>query len=112
MRLSYRRATVAAVVLWLVFAFVVWNVVFDRIIVLAGRRYSHDATVLYRATGQYLLIDSVMRPAVAYGVKVASAVAGAIVVGALLLIRVAAGRDAARHGQGSGSGGEHVHGRT
>jgi len=95
-RLSHRRAIVVAIVLWLVFAFVVWNVVFDRIIVLAGRRYSHDATVLYRSTGQYLLIDSVMRPAVAYGVKVASALAGAIVVVALLLIRVAALRNPAR----------------
>ena len=95
-RLRHRRAIVVAIVLWLVFAFVVWNVVFDRIIVLAGRRYAHDATVLYRTTGQYLLIDSVMRPAVAYGVKVASAVAGGIVVGALLLIRVAALRGPAQ----------------
>lgn len=97
-RLSHRRAIVVAIALWLIFAFVVWNVVFDRIIVLAGRRYSHDATVLYRSTGQYLLIDSVMRPAIVYGVKVASAVAGAIVVAALLLIRVATLRDPARDG--------------
>ena len=97
-RLSHRRAIAVASVLWLVFAFVVWNVIFDRIIVLAGRRYAHDATVLYRTTGQYLLIDGVMRPAVAYGVKVASVVAGAIVVAALLLIRVAALRDLARDG--------------
>jgi len=100
-RLSHRRAIAVASVLWLVFAFVVWNVIFDRIIVLAGRRYAHDATVLYRTTGQYLLIDSVMRPAVAYGVKVASAVAGAIVVVALLLIRVAALRNPARDGRKS-----------
>ena len=110
-RLSHRRAIVVAIVLWLVFAFVVWNVVFDRIIVLAGRRYSHDATVLYRTTGQYLLIDSVMRPAIVHGVKVASAVAGAIVVGALVLIRLGASRDPARDGRRSGSEGEHVHGR-
>ena len=100
-RLSHRRAIVVAIVLWLVFAFVVWNVIFDRMIVLAGRRYSHDATVLYRTTGQYLLIDSVMRPAVSHAVKVASAVAGAIVAGSLLLIRVAALRDPARDGRRS-----------
>ena len=100
-RLSHRRAIVVAVVLWVVFALVVWNVIFDRIIVLAGRRYAHDAALLYNTTGQYLLIDSVMRPAIAYGVKVASTVAAAIVVAALLLIRVAALRDPARDGPGS-----------
>ena len=57
-----RPAVVTAVVLWLVFAFLVWNVIFDRLVVLAGRRYSHDATVLYRTTGRYLRIDDVMRP--------------------------------------------------
>ena len=41
--MTARRAVVAAVVLWLVFAGVVWNVVFDRMVVLAGRRYVHDA---------------------------------------------------------------------
>lgn len=91
-----RRATVTAVVLWLVFAFLVWNVIFDRLIVLAGRRYSHDATVLYRTTGTYLRIDDVMRPAIAHGALVASLSAGAIAIAALVLIRLAAARDATR----------------
>lgn len=91
-----RRAVTTAVILWLVLAAVVWNVIFDRLIVLAGRRYSHDAMVLFRRTGRYLLIDDVMRPAVIHGARVASAVATAIVVVGMLLIALAAARDAAR----------------
>jgi hypothetical protein len=94
--MTRRRSVIAAVVLWLAFAFLVWNVIFDRIIVLAGRRYSHDATVLYRTTGQYLRIDDVMRPAVAHGVRIASAVAVAIALVALIVIRLAAAHDARR----------------
>ena len=94
--MNHRRRMVTAIVLWLVFAFVVWNVVFDRIVVLAGRRYSHDAMMLYRTTGRYLRIDDVMRPAVSHGLWVASSVALAIVAGAMVLIRLAALRDSAR----------------
>ena len=93
-----RRRVTAAVVLWLVCAFLFWNVIFDRLIVLAGRRYSHDAMVYFRTTGKYLLIDDVMRPAIAHAFLVASLGAGAIAVVALLLIRVAAARDARRTG--------------
>lgn len=87
------RKVVAAGVLWVTFAFLVWNVIFDRMLVLAGRRYSHDALVQFRTTGTYLRIDDVMRPAAAQGVRVASLVAVVIVVAAMLLIREAAKRD-------------------
>ena len=90
------RSVRVAVVLWLVFAALVWNVIFDRIIVLVGRRYSYDAAVLYRGSGQYLHIDDVMRPAIAHGVRLASVVAGAIAVVSLLLIRFAAAHDRTR----------------
>jgi hypothetical protein len=95
--MSRRRSVTVAVVLWLVLAFLVWNDVFDRVIVLAGRRYAHDATVLYRSTGQYLRIDDVMRPAIAHGVRLATAAAGGIAGVALVAIRVAARREAARN---------------
>ena len=94
--MTRRRSAVVAVVLWLVFAALVWNVIFDRVIVLAGRRYSYDAAVLFTGSGLYLHIDDVMRPAIAHGVRLASAVAGAIAVVSMLLIRVAAARDAKR----------------
>lgn len=90
--MTRRQLTLLAVVLWLVLAFVVWNVVFDRLIVLAGRRYSHDAAVLFRSTGRYLLINDVMRPAVAHASRVATAVAAAIVAVAMILIRIASNR--------------------
>ena len=61
---------------------------------LAGRRYSFDAELRYRETGTYLLIDQVMRPAIAHAARVASVTAVAIAVGAALLIRAAAKRDA------------------
>ena len=85
-----RSKVVVAVALWLLFAAVVWNVIFDRLIVLAGRRYSHDAYVLYRSTGRYLLINDVMRPAIARAVRVASVAAGTIAVVAMIAIRFAA----------------------
>ncbi len=90
-----RRRLVTAVLLWVVLAFLVWNVIFDRIIVLAGRRYSYDATLAFRA-GHYLRIDDVMRPAIAHGVRTASLWAGALLVAGLVLIRLAATRDARR----------------
>jgi hypothetical protein len=39
-----RRAGLIALVLWAVLAAVVWNVVFDRVVVLAGREYVYAAT--------------------------------------------------------------------
>ena len=97
------RKTIAAVVLWLVFAFAVWNVIFDRILVLAGRRYVHDAALLFRTSHRYLRIDDVMRPAAGHAVRVASVSAGAIVVVALVAIGLAADRDARRRRRESSS---------
>ncbi len=94
-----RRRIITAVLLWVVFAFLVWNVIFDRLIVLAGRRYSYDATLAFRA-GHYLRIDDAMRPAIAHGVRVASLWAGVVVVVGLVLIRVAAARDARQRKNG------------
>lgn len=93
--MTARRRVITAVLLWVVLAFLVWNVIFDRIIVLAGRRYSYDATLAFRA-GHYLRIDDVMRPAITHGVRMASLWAGALLVAGLVLIGVAATRDAHR----------------
>ncbi len=84
--MTYRRQVIVAVILWLTLAFVVWNVVFDRLIVLAGRRYSHDAAVVYRKTGHYLLINDVMLPAISRSSRVATAVAAGITIMGLTLI--------------------------
>jgi hypothetical protein len=91
-----RRKVIAAVVLWLALAFAVWNVIFDRLLVLAGRRYVYDAALRFRTSHQYLRIDDVMRPAVGHAVRVASVSAAAVALGGLLLIRLAAAQDAKR----------------
>jgi hypothetical protein len=87
------RAVRLAVVLWLLFAFAVWNVIFDRTLVLAGRRYVWAATIAARHGGPFLRIDDWMRPAIAQGIRVASAVSGAIVVISMAAIYAAQRRD-------------------
>jgi hypothetical protein len=91
--MSVPRPVRLAVILWLLFAFAVWNVIFDRTLVLAGRRYVWAATVAAQQGGPFLRIDDWMRPAIASGVRVASAVSGAIVVLSMAAIYAAQRRD-------------------
>jgi hypothetical protein len=69
-----------AIILWLALAFAVWNVVFDRVLVLAGRRYVYAAAVSANQTHTYLRIDDWMRPAITRGVWLASGAAALILV--------------------------------
>jgi hypothetical protein len=85
------RGARIAVVLWIVLAFLVWNVVFDRVLVLAGRRYVHDAAIA-ADSGHYLLINDVMPAAIARGAWLASASAAGILALGLAGIRVATRR--------------------
>ena len=78
-----------AIALWAAWAFSVWNVVFDRVLVLAGRQYVYAAAVSERSANAYLRIDDWMRPAVARGLWVATLAGGGILVAGLLLVRVA-----------------------
>ena len=84
-----------AAALWIVWAIVVWNVVFDRVLVNAGREYVRSA--MAAATGSTPLprIDDQMRPALVRALATASAAGGAIIVVGLVAIRVAVrrGRD-------------------
>jgi hypothetical protein len=80
----HTRSVKLAAVLWLVLAFLVWNVVFDRMLVLAGRRYSHAAAVAARQGEPYLTIDDWMRPAIHQAVIAASG--SAALVGAIGLM--------------------------
>lgn len=90
------RAARIATLLWVVWAVVVWNVVFDRVIVVAGRRYIHAAALAAQAGGPYARIDDWMRPAVTAGLWMASAAAGAILILGWWGVRMAAVRSAAR----------------
>jgi hypothetical protein len=92
-----RHSAKLAAALWLILAFVVWNVVFDRVLVLAGRRYSNAAALSLRDGRRYLLIDGWMRPAIAHGVRVASLAALAIAAFGLVAVAVASRLDRTRH---------------
>ena len=87
MRIS--RARIAAL-LWLACAIVVWNVVLDQTIVLAGRRYLVAAIGAAQGPGPYLRIDDWMRPAVVRGFWLATAAAAAILGVACVALRAAA----------------------
>jgi len=80
-----RRAV--ARVLWIAWAVIVWNVVFDHIIVIAGRRVVAAAGVA--AT---VAIDGVMRPALARGLWVATAASAAILIIGLTSVHLARSR--------------------
>jgi hypothetical protein len=76
-----------AVGLWIVWAVVVWNVVFDRVLVEAGREYVRTAMAAAAGYGPYARIDDAMRPAVPRAVALASAAAGVIVAVGLVAFR-------------------------
>jgi hypothetical protein len=78
--------------LWIIWAIVVWNVVFDHIIVVAGREYL-SAAIVAPYGGPHPLMDDWMRPAVARGLWLATASAIAIVlVGFVAIHRATATR--------------------
>ena len=63
----FDRRTRVAVALWIAWAVVVWNVVFDHTIEIAGRAYLHAAAVAAQSGGPYARIDDWMRPAATSG---------------------------------------------
>jgi len=81
-----RRAVRRTALLWAVIAFVAWNAIFDRIIVVSGRRYIRDA-VGADAGGSYLLLNESMRPAVAQAFWAATAVGSAIGAAGVVAVR-------------------------
>lgn len=75
--------------LWLVLAFVVWNVIFDRVLVLAGRRFVHDASRAARQGGDYLLIEDRMSGAILDALRWAGVTAAAILIVAFIAVPLA-----------------------
>ena len=73
-----RRRT--ATWLWILWAFVVWNVVFDRVIIDAGRDYVRVADAAAKGGGSYARIEDTMRPARLRALWLATASAGVILV--------------------------------
>jgi hypothetical protein len=75
-----RRARRMAVALWIAWAVIVWNVVFDHVIVVAGRAFIAAAGQAARSGGPYARMDDWMRPAVTRAFWTASASAAALLV--------------------------------
>jgi hypothetical protein len=83
-----------AIGLWILWAIVVWNVIFDRVIVVAGRTYLRAAAAAADAGGPYARIDDWMRPAAVRGVWLASAAAAVILLVGFFALRWAGPRGA------------------
>jgi hypothetical protein len=87
------RAARLAIVLWVALAIAVWNVIFDRVIVLAGRRYVIAASEAATAGRPYVLINEWMGPAVDRALWIASAAGLGILAIGVFAVRAAAKRD-------------------
>ena len=72
--------------LWLVWAIIVWNVVFDHVVVMAGRTYI-AAAERAAAVNQFLNMDDWMRPGVMHALSIATATAVALLATGFLLLR-------------------------
>ena len=68
------------VALWLAGTVVVWNAVFDRVLIDAGREYVRTAADAAHGSGPYARIDDSMRPAVPRALVLATSAAGVILV--------------------------------
>jgi len=75
------------VALWLAGTVVVWNVVFDRVLIDAGREYVRTAADAARGSGPYARIDDSMRPAVPRALVLASSAAGVILAAGFAAFR-------------------------
>ena len=75
--------------LWIVWAVIVCNVVFDRVIVVAGRNYIAAAGRAADANpfGPLVNMDEWMRPAVARGFWIATAAAGTVLLTGLAAVK-------------------------
>jgi hypothetical protein len=79
-----RRARRLAIALWIAWAVIVWNVVFDHVIVVAGRAFIAAAGLAAQGAGPYAHMDDWMRPAVTRAFWTATAASSSLLV--LLLV--------------------------
>ena len=95
-----RRLRRAAFLAWIACAVVIWNVVFDGIVVQAGREYLTLQALGRQGRGPSVTIREVMDPAVARAARTATIAGGAIgaagILAAWAAARLGAGRSAGR----------------
>ena len=90
-----RPAVRIARALWIAWAVIVWNVVFDRVIVVAGRNYVAAAGRAAAApAGPFANMDDWMRPAVTRGFWIATAAGGVVLLTGLAAVSQVARRRA------------------
>ena len=77
----------AAIAFWIVLAVAAWNVVFDRVLIDAGREYVRTAADAAHGSGPYARIDDYMRPAVPRALVLATSAAGVILAAGLAAFR-------------------------
>lgn len=82
-----RPAARIARVLFVAWAVIVWNVVFDHVIVVAGRSYIAAARAAAASAGPFANMDDWMKPAVGRGLWIATAAGGAILIAGLGAVR-------------------------
>jgi hypothetical protein len=84
-----RAAARLARVLWTLWAVIVWNVVFDHVIVRAGRDYIAAAGRAAISHAARPNMDAFMRPAVTRGLWLATASGGLVLIAGLASVRAA-----------------------
>jgi len=87
--------------LWIAWAVIVWNVVFDHAIVVAGRDYIAAARAAAGAAGPFANMDDWMRQAVTRGFWMATAAAAAVLFTGFAAVRVFGRAAAPRASQGA-----------
>ena len=80
----------AALLAWAVLLVVLWNVVFDRIVIQSGRDYLTQQALHQQGAGSAVTIPGVMRPGIVRGFWLATLVAGGVAASGALLFWVAA----------------------
>lgn len=77
--------------LWIAWALILWNVVFDHVIVVAGRQYILAAKRAAYSPGlhRYENMDAWMRPAVSRALWIATGTAGTVLAAGLVLVHTA-----------------------
>ena len=88
----WRNRRRAALVASAAFAAVVWNVVFDAVVIQSGRDYLTRQALHQQSKGPAVTIPQVMYPGVAHGARVATLAGGAVAACGAVAIWLAARR--------------------
>lgn len=98
-RINSRRIVL---LLWAAWAIIVWNVVFDHVLVVAAREYLAAALAAADRGAPYARMDDWMRPAVTRGLWLATSSAAAVLVVCLTALRFAKSRQGLPEGAQDG----------